>query len=299
MEIPSHKQVLCFLEVCRDFHFSNAARRLGMAQPPLSRHIKELEALLGTQLFTRSGRRVSLTAAGDAFLREVFPLPSLLGRAVEAAKRASAEEASHLRIGFVDALLDEALWDVFQGYRSAYPTTQLSLLDLAPSEVLREVEAGRIDGGFLGVLPEALPAGVRSLEWREEPLFLCVPLDHELAGRKRVRLEELAGEAVVGLSRQVAPSYRDFLDTLHAGESGALPWVQETSGVAGLLSMVVAGCGVAILPRSAIRLAEGRVAVVGLQEKRAKLCQVFVYREGSGLEVERWVSALAATVSER
>ena len=64
----SLKQLECFLEVCRDFHFTNAAKRLNISQPPLSRHIQELETAIGAKLFHREGKRIRLTRAGELFL---------------------------------------------------------------------------------------------------------------------------------------------------------------------------------------------------------------------------------------
>lgn len=281
MEIPTHKQVQTFLEVCRDFHFSQAAKRLGVAQPQLSRTVRELERLVGTRLFLRQGRRIALSVAGEVFLREVYQLPAILARAVEGARRAAAGEESVLRIGFVGALMGEELLEVFQGYRSRHPDTQLSLFDLAPSDLLRQVESGELDGAFLGVKPKELPNGVSSFQWKVEPVLACLPREHRLAERKRIKVRDLLGETLVVLAAGLAPSYRDFLDDLFEKEGGRVDSCLETNGSDAILSMVVAGCGVALLPRSALRRAEGRIAAVPLEGSEARLREVFLYRSGA------------------
>lgn len=284
MIVPSHKQIFTFLEVCRDFHFSQAASRLGVAQPQLSRTIKELEELLGTSLFVRQGRRVSLNAAGEVFLKEVYRLPALLGRAVEAARRAAEGEESVLRLGFVGALMGEQLLGVFERYRSEHPDTQLSLIDLPPADLLRQVEKGELDGAFLGVKPKELPSGVQSFQWKEEPLVACFPRGHRLSARKRLRVAELENETLVVLSGGLAPSYRDYLDDLFEKEGARIYGVRETNGSDAILSMVVAGCGVALLPRSALRVAGDRVVAVPLLGTDARLREVFLYRSAEGEE---------------
>ncbi len=294
MNLPTHKQVVAFLEVCRDFHFSLAAKRLGLAQPQLSRTIRELEEMVGTQLFVRQGRRVSLSAAGDVFLREVYQLPALLGRAVEGARRAAAGEESVLRLGFVGALMGEELLGVFERYRREHADTQLSLVDLAPADLVRQVESGELDGAFLGVKPKALPKGVASFQWKEEPVLACLPREHRLATRKKIKVADLQEETLVVLSASIAPSYRDFLDELFEKEGCRIDSYLETNGSDAILSMVVAGCGVALLPRSALRGAKDRLAAVPLSGSEARLREVFLYRPGEKLSVAPLLELLKA-----
>lgn len=292
MNSPTHKQVLSFLEVCRDFHFSLAAKRMGVAQPQLSRTVRELEELVGTQLFLRQGRRVSLSAAGSVFLKEVYRLPAILDRAVEGARRAAEGEESMLRLGFVGALMGDRLLAVFECYRKEYPDTQLNLVDLAPADLLRQVERGEIDGAFLGVEPKALPSGVASFQWKEEPLLLCLPRGHRLAERRRVRLREIEGETLVVLANTLAPSYRDFLDEILGSEGVQIDGVRETNGGDAILSMVVAGCGVALLPQSALKAARERVAAVPIQGTAARLREVFLFRPEEREGVDRLLRLL-------
>lgn len=292
MRVPSHRQVLAFLEVCRDFHFSQAAERLGVAQPQLSRTVRELEERVGTKLFLRQGRRVELSAAGSVFLKEVYRLPALLARAVEGARRAAAGEESVLKLGFVGALMGDLLLSVLESFRKEHPDTQLSLVDLPPADLLRQVETGELDGAFLGVEPETLPSRVACLRWKEEPLLVCLPKGHRLAGRKRLRVVDLDGETLVALASTLAPSYRNFLDRLFSEEGARVYSVRETNGADAILSMVVAGCGVALLPRSALKVAGERVAAIPIQGTSAKLREVFLYRPEKADELKAMLKLL-------
>lgn len=271
----SHRQIACFLEVCRDFHFTKAARRLGLAQPPLSRHIRELETELGVPLFERTSRQVSLTPAGRVFLQEVYQIPTQLQRAAEAARRAAGGEESLVKIGFVGALMGEGLLGVFERFRRQHPDTQLVLEDAMPGGLLDQVGKGDLDGAFLGVKPSKLPAGVELVNWREGRVVVCISRGHGLAGRKRLRIADLVGEALVVLSAEIAPAYREFIDGVFENERPLI--LREAKGIDAMLGMVVAGCGVALLPeRLATRAGIGAVAVP-LSPMGLSLQEVFVY----------------------
>ncbi len=293
MNLPTHKQVVAFLEVCRDFHFSHAAKRLGVAQPQLSRSIRELEAVVGERLFAREGRRVGLTSSGEVFLKEVYRLPAILSRAVQGARRAAAGEESILRLGFLGALMGEDLLGVFDRFRREHPNTQLSLVDLPPAELARQVELGELDGAFLGVRPSSLPAGLAYFEWKHEPLLACLPKGHALEGRKRLQVRDLKGETLVVLTTRLAPFYREFLDDLFSAAGERIEEVRETNGSDAMLSMVVAGCGVALLPRSALRGAAERLSAVPLQGKGTRLREVFLYRPEAREDVGGLLKLLA------
>src|SRR5690606_11628078 len=111
----------CFLAVAEELSFTRAAKRLYLAQPPLSRHIRNLEEKLEVSLFERSRRNVSLTAAGRAFREEAATILPQLRRAAEAARRAASGETDRLEVGFVSAVLSSELVEVFSAYRKENP----------------------------------------------------------------------------------------------------------------------------------------------------------------------------------
>lgn len=286
------RQLSCFLEVCRDFHFSRAAKRLGMAQPPLSRQIKELESTVGTRLFDRAGKRVTLTAAGEVFLGSVFQVPSIVERAMIAARRAAVGEKHLLRIGFVGAILGEDLLRLFESYRAANPETQLALEDRTPQELVRAVESGDLDGAFLGVKPSVLPDGLSSVSWMKESLRVCLPKRHPLAARKSVRLEEIANETLVSLSSDIAPAYRDLLDAVYRTAGLETVHRQETNAVAAMLGLVVAGCGLALLPPSALRAADENLVAMPALRPAVWLTEVFVFRGDTNPLLDEFVRGI-------
>ena len=144
----------CFLAVAEELHFTRAAERLHLSQPPLSRHVKELEQELGVILFERTRRNVALTEAGRAYEERVHSIFSQLNQARDEARCIQRGEMGTLTIGFVGALTYEFLPGLLRRYRVHRPGVQLVLRDLVPAEQIEALALGRIDVGFAGILPD-------------------------------------------------------------------------------------------------------------------------------------------------
>lgn len=246
----SLRELECFLAVAEELSFTRAAERIRLAQPPLSRHVKNLEEKLGVVLFERSRRQVSLTPAGRAFLDNAGDILIQLRQAGEAAKRAAQGETDRLAVGFVSAVLSPELVDVFAAFRRTCPEVRLHLRDLLPSQQIAALAGGELDIAFVGVEPEKAPAGLCFRSWREEALHAFVPPDHALAGRAELTLEDLAEEAFVLISAEAAPSFASHLHRLCAASGYRPRVVQEASRAQAVAAMTVAGAGVSILPAS-------------------------------------------------
>ncbi|MCH6257765.1 LysR family transcriptional regulator [Puniceicoccaceae bacterium K14] len=277
----THRQIECFLEICRDFHFSNAAKRLGLTQPPLSRNIKELETAIGARLFDRNPKNVRLTPAGTAFLDEIYRLPSLINRAVSSAQRAQNGEHSILKIGFVGALLGFDLLKIIDEFRSSFPKVQLKLIDDSPASLLEQINNDALDGIFLGLMPNKLSPNLNTLVWKKERLLACVPTSHKFANAKHITLKKLAHENLVTLSPQIAPAYSNLIDQLFESFATKPKVVQQTDKVPALLSNVAAGIGTAILPYTAFSQAKSHICGIPIHSSKAKVSNTFVFRKNT------------------
>jgi len=239
-----------FVTVAEELHFSRAAARLHMAQPPLSQQIRRLEEEIGVTLFTRTRRRVELTAAGREFLREAQTLLELSHQAVRTAQRASRGEIGRLAIGFVASADLDVLPRVLRVWHRRFPQVEIVLHGLLPAPQIEALREGRIQVGFLRLPVDE--AGVVVERIQREPLVAVLPARHRLAQRARVRLSDLAGEPMVLFPRELAPGYYD----LYVGacrQAGFTPRVaHEALGIQTNLGLVAAGLGFTLLP-SAIR----------------------------------------------
>src|SRR5262245_46402731 len=116
------RELECFTAVAEELSFTHAARRLHLAQPPLSRHIRVLEEKIGARLFERTRRTVTLTLAGGVFYEETRYLLRQLTRAGEMARRSGLGESARLRLGFVSAVLSPELIETVRGFRRSHPS---------------------------------------------------------------------------------------------------------------------------------------------------------------------------------
>ena len=255
----SLRELECFVAVAEELSFTRAAERLRLAQPPLSRHIKNLEEKVGVRLLERSRREVSMTSAGEAFLGEAREILLQVRRAGETARRAAEGEIETLEIGFVSAVLSPELVEVFSSFRRLHPSVKLNLHDRLPVEQMVALEAGDLDLGFVGVAPEKYSSKLMLTSWRKESLMVFLPLDHKFSRRRTVELKELEGEPFVMISSEAAPAYVSHLRRL-CREAGFQPQVvQEARRAQAVAAMTVAGSGVAILPTSLNRITKNGI----------------------------------------
>jgi len=292
----SIRELECFIAVAEELSFTRAARRLNLAQPPLSRHIRTLEEKIGAALFTRLPRQIALTAAGSLFYDETRNLPRLLTRSGEAARRCALGETARLRLGFVSAVMNDELVETFRRYRETHPQVQIMLHDASPQDQLKAIAAGRLDGGFVGLAPAVRPAGIQFIAWHREPLLCFLPAGHPLAGARSLALKTLAEESFIAVSPDSAPAFaahvRDLCKT-----AGFRPRViLESPRAQAVALMVAAGSGIAILPAALARFMQKSVNAIPLKDT-PKITHVFACPQGKpGGPLADWIKSLRAPV---
>lgn len=265
------RELECFIAVSEELSFTRAAERLHLAQPPLSRHIRNLEEKLDVKLFERTNREVRLTAPGVAFRSEARDILQQVRRAGEAARRAGEGETGMLNVGFVSAVLSPELVQVFADFREKCPHIQLNLHDRLPIDQLEDLRTGELEVGFIGIAPDRVPEGIEATSWMEESLLVFFPTKHPLAEKSTVRIKDLRDEPFVMISPEAAPAFSTHLRALCL-EAGFRPRiVQEARRAQAVAAMTVAGSGIAILPESLNRITGNGVPLVGARRKQLKM----------------------------
>ncbi|PXY22957.1 LysR family transcriptional regulator [Prauserella muralis] len=234
-----------FLAVAEELHFGRAARRLRMAQPPLSQQIRQLEKELGVQLFERNTRSVRLTSAGEAFLGPARRVLDDLDLAARAAKAAGRGEYGRVTVGFAGASSHESLPLLTRAVRAAHPGVELVLRGQTYANVaLAHVADGSLDLGFVR-LPVTQP-NVAARVIDEEAMVCALPSDHPLARRAEITIGDLAQEPFVSFPANAGSTVRDA--TVRAcAEAGFTPRVvQEAPDSYTILALVAAGVGVTL-----------------------------------------------------
>jgi DNA-binding transcriptional LysR family regulator len=249
------RQLRYFVAVAEELHFRRAAERLHISQPPLSQQIRALEDELGFALLTRTRRRVELTPAGAAFLRDVRALLAELEGAVATARRIDAGQSGRLRISFVGSALFSIVPRIVERFRHGRPSVEIELHERPTVDQLRAVRAGLVDVGLVRP-PIEDEAGLRVRTVLRERTVAALPAGHPLAGLSRVPLRRLAAEPLVLFPRDQAPGFHDLLIDSLAGARATGPRViQYAPEMLTIIGLVAAGTGVSLVPASVSRLA--------------------------------------------
>ena len=290
-----------FVAVAEELNFGRAAERLRIAQPPLSRQIRDLEREIGSPLFERVPRGVELTPAGRAFLPEARLTLAQAERAQRTAQRAAQGETGRLRVGFVEAATHSGILpDVLSFFRAHLPSVGLSLFELDPLQQADAFQDGRIDIGILHSPPLDAARWLRVEPIYTEPVILALPKSHALASRSRLALASLAEEPIVSFPRVVGPEmYDDIIARCRA--AGFSPRiVQEAAGWHTLASLVGAGVGVGFVPRSIAEFQQHGVVYRAVRDLGVKMSLAAVWKRADRSPVrERFVTALRAVAGAR
>jgi DNA-binding transcriptional LysR family regulator len=202
------RQLHYFVAVAEELHFGRAAERLHIVQPAVSQQVRRLEAELGTALFDRSTRRVTLTIAGQRLLPEARAVLAAVERAQESMTVLAAERATMLRLG-TSTGLGERLPRVLAELRVRAPGHGVELVRMPAHERLAQVAEGGLDAAF--VRGSAAHSGVRLKPVWQERLVAVLPAAHPLATETQVALSRLAVLPLRIVAREVNPPLVDLV----------------------------------------------------------------------------------------
>jgi DNA-binding transcriptional LysR family regulator len=238
-----------FVAVAEELHFGRAAVRLHMAQSPLSQVIRRLEKEIGTPLFDRNTRTVSLTAAGHALLPHAYRVLEELDLAKQAAVASAGAVYGSLSIGFTGALNHRTLPPLTRAVRQRYPDVTLTLMGrVMTREGVEQVESGALDLSFVGLPLE--PTRLRTRLIGREPFGAVVPSDHRLAGEQQIDLAELAEDGFITTPARAGSALQDAAMRACVDAGFRPRIVQEITDPYMILTLVSAGVGVALMIES-------------------------------------------------
>jgi DNA-binding transcriptional LysR family regulator len=245
-------QLRCFVAVAEELHFSRAAERLNMTQPPLSRQIRLLEHHVGAQLLERNSRTVRLTAAGKAFFPEAARILRIAEEAMFAARRAAKGEQGSIAIGFTSASGYSLLPEVVRRLRERSPGVTLTLKELVSTAQVEALNAGELDLGLMR--PHPVSADLDSQLIATEALMLAIHERDADQWPQEPTLADLHGRPFVMYSPYEARPFYQMLSERFA-RAGVVPDVVEHIGqVHTMLALVRAGIGAALIAEGAARL---------------------------------------------
>ncbi len=234
-----------FVAVAEELSFTAAAGRLRVSQPPLSQQIRDLERELAISLFTRTSRRVEITAAGVAFLAHARAILAQAEQAAEQARAIGLGRVGTLDIGMTGSVLMGKLGPLVAAFSVQHPEVAVRLNEMSPQAQQAALHARRTDISFLRRPADDEELAVE-LAWPES-VGVALPAQHRLAGRRSIPLAALREESFVSL-RLSDSRFAQYLRDCCI-EAGFAPRIsQQVVEAYSLVSLVAAGLGVALVP---------------------------------------------------
>ncbi|WP_332302753.1 LysR substrate-binding domain-containing protein [Rhizobium sp. GR12] len=259
------RQIRYFVVLAEQLHFGRAAELLHMAQPPLSQQIKSLEAELRVTLIDRSSRPIALTTAGQILLKEGRQLLAQFDRVETATRQAGDGKGGRLAIGLTETAALDFASPLLRAFACAHPQVLVSLHEMNSPSQLIALENGSIHIAF--VRPPVLDERFNIRLVHTEPFLIAIPSDHALAGRGAIRLREVQDLPLVIFEREEASGFRDLILHLCRAAGYTPAFFQDASQMSTMLCSVGAGLGVALVPRSASRMAIAGVTFLAILDE--------------------------------
>ena len=238
-----------FAAVAETLNFSRAAEKVRVAQPALSRQIRQLEEEIGVTLIDRQHSPVRLTDGGRALYEHVTHLLSQLDIAVTAAQQADRGAAGHLMICNDWRLMLGVIPETVQAFRKRFPQVEIDLTELPVSEQLAALREGRIHLGFLPWEFMMNRDEFGHLLVVESELVLVAPTNHVFAEREHVRLVELRHEPWLWIDSPSVQNYRQTQRQVCRLAGFSPQFGRSSSSLPSMLALISSGYGVALLPR--------------------------------------------------
>jgi DNA-binding transcriptional LysR family regulator len=250
-----------FVATAEELSFTRAAEKLHLAQPSLTRQIRNLEEEIGVRLLDRSKKHVSLTEEGISFLVDARRVLALAEESVRAVQRLSRGEATQLNIAYPANTIGDLLPDMLGVFRQSFPQVALNLFEMTPAEQFSALEARKIDLGFVG---RRFSAAAKNLQWASigrHATVAVLPANLPLAKRRCIRLKDLKPLFFVGMSEKTSPAFHEWLHET-CQQAGFTPRIlQDAELEAGLITLVREGLGVTLAREQIKKLPHEGVAL--------------------------------------
>lgn len=243
-----------FVAVAEQLSFTKGAGKLHIAQPSLTRQIRDLEEEIGVRLFNRTKQRVELTEGGRSFLPDAKRVLTLSVEIVESVQRISRRKISALNIGYVANLFYDVLSATLPLFRRAYPTVSINLFDMTCGDQFRALEEDKIDLGFVGLSEPIEERGFKFRSIQSYKTVVALAEQNPLAKKSIISLKDLEPMFFISLCETSYPFYYRWL-TRTCRRAGFSPKIlQDTKIEQTILQSVEANLGVALLPEQVKKL---------------------------------------------
>ena len=236
-----------FKVVAEELHFRRAAERLFIAQPGLSRQIKQLEDYYGTPLFVRDKRNVALTEAGSYLQKEVDLLFNQLGTVKEHIEKITEGKITSLKLGFIGSAVQAILPQLLVELKKQQPLIDITLNELTNEVQVEMLSKKELDFGFVRI--KETPVGMESLPILTEHFSLVVP-KNRFPTKGKVNLQDFKQESFILFSKEYSNSYYELVMSIFEDHDFVPHVTLKTVNALSIFNLVSQGLGVAIVPSS-------------------------------------------------
>ena len=279
-----------FAVVAEENNISRAAQRLFISQPPLSRHMRQLEAQLGVTLFQSHSKGLILTDAGREVLEMIRPLLVLQERTLAALSQLSAHSPQPLRLGLTTAF-EQGIFAAVESALSDH-TRALHITRHASPALAQQVRKGKLDAALV-----ALPLNTEGLHLHplpyQEPLIAALPVSWPEAARPALTLRALNHRPLFWFKRERNPDFFDYTRRIF-DRAGYIPaYVEEPAEHDVLLARIARGEGMILLPASFSAIQRQGVVFCPVAEgDNMPLSLGVIYAPHQAESVQQWLSLL-------
>ena len=253
-----------FCAVAEEKNMTRAAEKIFMAQPPLTRQIKQLEEEVGVQLIQREARGITLTPAGEYFWKQAQLILEKLASCVEESRRIDAGKKRIFRIGFVPSIFYGQLPQLVRRLRQQHKV-DVELHEMKTGEQIEALKSGKIDMGFGRVVMPSLEADVTQKLLFSEPILAALPIHHPLANDD-VDMAELATLPLITYPGGKPPTFANISLDLFASRGLRVRVAQQVNDIGTALGLVASDMGFTLVPEQVMRMNRDGVAFVRLKD---------------------------------
>jgi DNA-binding transcriptional LysR family regulator len=239
-----------FVAVAKERNFGRAAITLGIAQPPLSAQIHDLERELGVELFDRRKRQIEITPAGAAYLVYAERMLALVDEGTEAARRAQRDDVESLSVGFFGSMTYgyDLLPNILARFAKKHPHVRTTLHEMRTDEQLVALRQGRLDLA-LALIPSKRDPNVIAIPLYTETLVAVLPPGHPALAQSSVELRQLEHEPFILLGANRSSDLFEKIQRLCQDAGFQPPIIHEVEQLATIDAFVANGFGVSVIPR--------------------------------------------------
>jgi DNA-binding transcriptional LysR family regulator len=278
-----------FCVVAEELNLTRAAEKLFIAQPPLTRQIKQLEEEIGAKLFTRKPRGLELTQAGQYFKEQARQILDKVDKTVIDTRAISEHGKTLFTIGFVPSVFYGQLPLMVRRLRKN-KNLEIVLMELKTREQIEALKTGKIDIGF-GRLSIEDPDTEQELLFNEA-VIAAVPASHPIA-QSNPTMAELSDVPMITFPAGSGPNFSDISQGLFHSRGLRINVIQQVNDVQTALSLVASEMGFTLVPEQVKRLHRENVTYVEIAEEQIAVPVIASRRKG---ELPNSVMRLANTI---